>query len=262
MSSDTPSTGTLTQVSWPTLSLGERRVLGVLVEKAKTTPDVYPLSLNSLLTGCNQKSNRDPILDLTDLDVEEALVSAQKKGLAIKITGGRVERWRHSLYEAWKSHKVELAVLAELLLRGPQTEGELRGRASRMEPIDELEALRTVLRPLAERRLVVYLSPEGRRGTMVTHGFHEPEELRHLRARHRAEEAGPPIVSPQPAPRPAEAGPALARSSPAEAPSGWEARLTAALGEIAELRQTVATLQATVTDLAGQLHDLKGALGA
>src|SRR6516162_6697811 len=172
-------------MSWPVLTPNERRVLGVLVEKAKTTPDVYPLSMNSLITGSNQKSNRDPILDLSDLDVEEALVSAQKKGLIIKITGGRVERWRHSLYEAWKADKVELAILAELLLRGPQTEGELRGRASRMEPIDDLDALRSLLRPLVERRLVVYLSPEGRRGTMVTHGFHVPEELNALRARHQ-----------------------------------------------------------------------------
>src|SRR2546423_2639716 len=85
--------------SWPVLSLHERRVLGVLVEKAKTTPDAYPLSLNALVTGCNQKSNRDPVLNLSDVDVEEALGSMQKKGLVMKITGsGRVERWRHNLY--------------------------------------------------------------------------------------------------------------------------------------------------------------------
>src|SRR5262249_13584431 len=81
------------------LSLYERRVLGVFVEKAKTTPDAYPLSVNALVTGCNQKSNRDPLLNLTDLDVEETLVGLQKKGLAIKLTGGRVIRWRHALYE-------------------------------------------------------------------------------------------------------------------------------------------------------------------
>src|SRR5437867_2232056 len=74
------------------------------------------------------------------------------------------------------------AVLAELLLRGPQTEGELRARASRMEPIDDLEALRGVLRPLRDRGLIVYLAPEGRRGTTLTHGFHARDELDHLRA--------------------------------------------------------------------------------
>src|SRR6516162_7480604 len=120
---------------WPVLDMRERRVLGVLVEKAKTTPDAYPLSVNALVTGSNQKSNRDPILNLTDLEVEDTLARCQKKALAIKITGGRVVRWKHNLYEVWHVDKVELAVLGELLLRGPQTEGELRSRASRMEPI-------------------------------------------------------------------------------------------------------------------------------
>src|SRR5579875_4054580 len=179
---------------WPVLDMRERRVLGVLVEKAKTTPDSYPLSVNALVTGSNQKSNRDPILNLTDQEVEDALARCQKKGLAIKITGGRVERWKHNLYDAWHVDKVELAVLGELLLRGPQTEGELRGRASRMEPIDDLDALRAVLKPLAERGLVVYLTPEGRRGTVLTHGFHDTQELERLRSRVTAAPiAGSPI---------------------------------------------------------------------
>src|SRR6266851_2187029 len=138
---------------WPVLTCNERRLLGVLVEKAKTTPDAYPMSLNALTTGCNQKSNRDPAMNLTDDAVEETLLRLQKQNLVSKIVGGRVERWRHLLYEAWRADKVELAVLAELLLRGPQTEGELRGRASRMEPIDDLDKLRAVLKPLTERRL-------------------------------------------------------------------------------------------------------------
>src|SRR5205823_4614881 len=107
--------------TFPVLSLVERRVLGVLVEKAKTTPDAYPLSLNALVTGCNQKSNREPLLNLTDADVENALAGLQKQQLVGKIVGGRVERWRHFLYESWRVNKVELAVLAELLLRGQQT---------------------------------------------------------------------------------------------------------------------------------------------
>src|SRR5437588_574115 len=145
---------------WPVLDMQERRLLGVLVEKAKTTPDAYPMSVNALVTGANQKSNRDPILNLSEIEVEDALVRCQKKGLAIKITGGRVVRWRHSLYEAWRVDKVEVALMAELLLRGPQTEGELRTRAGRMEPINDLDALRALLKPLVERRLVVYLTPD------------------------------------------------------------------------------------------------------
>jgi uncharacterized protein YceH (UPF0502 family) len=224
----------------PALNVNERRALGVLVEKAKTTPDVYPLSMNSLVTGCNQKSNRDPVLELSDLDVEEALASVQKKGLAIKITGGRVERWRHNLYDAWHADKVELAILAELLLRGPQTEGELRGRASRMEPIADLETLRALLEPLTQRRLVVYLGPEGRRGTLITHAFHAPEELNHLRALHPAEATEPAEASSRPAPSaPAAPDAALALS----------ARLAASESAIADLRKTVSELQTAVANL-------------
>src|SRR3954468_11749370 len=172
---------------WPVLDVEERRVLGVLAEKAKTTPDAYPLSLNALVTGCNQKSNREPLLNLDVVEVEDVLASLGKKGLVVQITGGRVDRWKHRLYEAWRLGKVELAVIAELLLRGPQTEGEVRARASRMEPIAALPALRALLQPLAERRLVVYLSPEGRRGTVLTHGFHSPAELEHLKSVPRPE---------------------------------------------------------------------------
>src|SRR4051812_49838599 len=148
----------------------ERRVLGVLVEKQKTskTADSYPLTLNALTTGCNQKSNRDPVMDLTDDDVEEVLTGLQKKGLVMRMTGSRVDRFRHLLYEAWAVQKVELAVLAELLLRGPQTKGELRGRASRMDPVDTLDDLENVLRPLVERKLVVYLTHPDRRGAVLS----------------------------------------------------------------------------------------------
>jgi uncharacterized protein YceH (UPF0502 family) len=169
--------------TWPILNTLERRVLGVLVEKARTTPDAYPLSLNALVTGCNQKSNRDPVMDVDDADVQDVLEALQDKGLVILIQSGRIDRWRHSLYDTWTSDKLELAILCELLLRGAQTEGELRARASRMEPIEDLERLRTVLKSLAERKLVVYLTPERTRGTTVTHGFHSPDELSIVRTR-------------------------------------------------------------------------------
>jgi len=219
----------------PVLSVNERRVLGVLVEKAKTTPDTYPLSINALVTGCNQKSNRDPLLDLTQDEVEEALTGVQQKGLAIKITGGRVVRWRHNLYEAWRLGKVELAVMGELLLRGPQTEGELRGRASRMEPIADLDSLRALLRPMAERRLVCYLSPEGRRGTVLTHGCHAPEEVEHLRTRHKADAFGSEGDEPSAVP--------AARATQYPTTPALETRLAQACAELSELRQRVAALE-------------------
>lgn len=242
--------------AWPVLNLSERRVLGVLVEKAKTTPDIYPLSVNALVTGCNQKSNRDPILDLSEDDVDETLSELQKKGLVIKITGGRVVRWRHSLYETWHVDKVELAILGELLLRGPQTEGELRSRASRMEPIDDLDALRAVLRPLVERKVVVYLTPEGRRGTILTHGMHAPDELEGLRTRHKAEVVETAIATPSPTPRPVEAAPA----NPS-ALSALEARLNQSQSEIAALRGEVNELRNQVAALMEQVRVLKEALG-
>lgn len=247
-------TGTATD--WPVLSAHERRVLGVLVEKAKTTPDVYPLSMNSLVTGCNQKSNRDPILNLSDVDAEEALLALQKRVLVARITGGRVERWRHCLYEAWKVNKVELAILAELLLRGPQTEGELRARASRMEPIADLDALRAALGPLTERRLTVYLTPEGRRGTVLTHGFHSPKELEHLRTRHHSAADLPEDTEPAPTNSSADS-PRRDRSGAPESMHGLEE----ARAEIGQLRDVVDDLQNRVATLAEQVRQLQESLG-
>jgi uncharacterized protein YceH (UPF0502 family) len=235
--------------SWPILDVNERRVLGVLVEKSKTTPDTYPMSINALVTGCNQKSNRDPILDLTDVDVQDALVSAQKKGLTIRVTGsGRVERWKHAVYDAFKAGKVEAALLTELLLRGPQTEGELRSRASRMEPIDDLDALRALLAPLAERRLVVYLTPQGRRGTVLTHGFHAPDELERLRGRY----AGQALDDDEPRLAPAREAPPR---------PDLESELAAARAEIDALKQTVAALHTDLAAVKDELRSLKAALG-
>jgi uncharacterized protein YceH (UPF0502 family) len=230
----------------------ERRVLGVLVEKAKTTPDIYPLSVNALVTGCNQKSNRDPLLDLSDTDVEDTLAGLQKKGLVVKITGGRVVRWRHTLYESFRVGKVELAILGELLLRGPQTEGELRGRASRMEPIEDLDSLRAVLVPMAERNLVVYLSPAGRRGTVVSHGFHEPGERDRLMTLHQAEAAAAEAATPPPTVRQADSR-GLSSNS---ALTVLEGRLGEAQAEIAALKDIVTTLQASVATLTEKVEVL------
>jgi uncharacterized protein YceH (UPF0502 family) len=238
---------------WPVLDLHERRVLGVLVEKAKTTPDVYPLSVNALVSGCNQKSNREPVLNLSDLDVEDTLARCQKKGLAMKITGGRVIRWRHLLYETWHVDKADLAVLAELLLRGPQTEGELRTRASRMEPLDDLDTLRAVLKPLAERKLVVYLTAEERRGAVVTHGFHDPRELEQLRKRHAAEAVAAPSLAVAVAP--------AAPTAPPPPMAELEEGLAQARQEISSLKELVSRLQDELAQVRGEVRSLKQALG-
>ncbi len=243
---------------WPPLDALERRVLGVLVEKQKTskTADTYPMTLNALTTGSNQKSNRDPILNLSDDQVVEALARCQKKMLAIKITGSRVDRWRHNLYEVWRVDKVDLAVLAELLLRGPQTEGELRTRASRMDAIDDLEALRTVLKPLVQRNFVVYLTPEDRRGATLTHGFHDPRELEHLRARAVAQPTPVADVIGTAPVRPPE----RAASDRADTISRLEAGLAQVRDENAELKKQIADLQSGLEALQRELANLKESL--
>jgi uncharacterized protein YceH (UPF0502 family) len=249
--------------AWPNLTTTERRILGVLVEKAKTTPDAYPLSVNALVTGCNQKSNRDPVMNLSDVDMEDALASCQQKGLVTRISqagGSRVVRWRHNLYDVWHADKVELAILAELLLRGPQTEGELRGRADRMEPIVDVDALRNLLKPLVQRGLVHYLTPEGKRGTVLTHGFHPPQELQKLRA-HFASAARQletdevrPVYSQSPAVAPSVGNDDQVRQ--------LAARLDESQKEIAGLRGTVALLQTELANLRAEFHKLRDALGA
>ncbi len=247
---------------WPVLDLTERRVLGVLVEKAKTTPEAYPLSTNALVTGSNQKSNRDPLLNLSEDDVEEALSRCQRKELVIKITGGRVVRWRHYLYESWHVNKVDLALLAELLLRGPQTEGELRTRAGRMEPLDDLDALRAALRPLVERKLVVYLTPEDRRGAVLTHGFHDPAELARLRGHHASLPPAPPGPVSAPAPTASSRPPADDKVPALEAAlAETRAGLADARGKIAALEEALTELRGNFGALAQELQALKKALG-
>ena len=131
-----------TAPQWKPISAIERRILGVLVEKAKTTPDAYPMSLNALTTGCNQKNNRDPQMHLAADDVSDALDRLRGLNAVLEVHGdSRVARYKHRLYEWLGVEKVEMAVMAELLLRGAQTIGELRGRAARMEPITALRSV-------------------------------------------------------------------------------------------------------------------------
>ncbi len=181
--SGAPQTGP-TQRRWQPIATIERRVAGVLAEKAKTTPDTYPMSLAAICTGCNQKNNRWPLMQLEPDQVEEALDRLRAVGAVGLVEGyGRVQKYRHYLYDWLGVDKVELAVMTELLLRGDQTVGELRGRASRMEPIADLAALQPLLESLRAKGLLVSLTPEGR-GQVVTHALYTPREMESLRAKH------------------------------------------------------------------------------
>ena len=165
---------------WQPLTRIQRRVAGVLIEKSKTTPDSYPMSINGIKTGANQKSNRSPQMSLQEHEVEDVLYELRHIGAVIEVhSGGRVPKYKHQLYEWLGVEKVELAVLGELLLRGEQTLGDLRARASRMDRIEGLAGLKPIFRSLLEKNLVVELTPPGR-GQVVTHNLYLPEELERL----------------------------------------------------------------------------------
>jgi uncharacterized protein len=131
----------------------ETRVLGALIEKELTTPEYYPLSLNALVNACNQKSNRDPVMNLDEDSVREAMRTLEKKGLAGPADNmvSRVTKYEHRLQEAYNFTRHETAILAELLLRGPQTPGELRTRADRMHKFDDLGIALSTLQRLMKR---------------------------------------------------------------------------------------------------------------
>ena len=233
---------------WVPLSLRERRVLGVMVEKQKTTPEYYPMSIAAITTGCNQKNNRDPVVNYDPDDVEDVLQELRKKGATVLIEGsGRVVKWKHSLYEWFnlKNKPVEMAVMAELMLRGRQTEGDLRTRASRMESIPDLDSLQDVLKTLQAMNLVMYLTPpEQKRGAVVTHNLHSPTELEHVRAEFAR---AAPVYEDEPRP-------SRSAASVAAEPT-WRV-------ELISLRAEVEGLRARVDQLAAELRDLKTSLGA
>jgi uncharacterized protein YceH (UPF0502 family) len=163
------------------LSLLEARVIGCFIEKQITTPDQYPLSLNALVNACNQKSNRDPVLELDERGVQQTVDDLGRKHLVVERSGfgSRVPKYQHRFcnteYGTLKFDPQELAIVCELLLRGPQTPGELRGRASRMAPFSDVSDVEAALTRLSEREdgpFVVRLAREaGRRESRYAHLF-------------------------------------------------------------------------------------------
>jgi uncharacterized protein len=136
-----------------TLTPIEARVLGALIEKEITTPEYYPLSLNALTNACNQKSNRDPVLHVEESEVRKALNQLEYQSLvrSVSSTDSRVTKFEHRLQDAFNFYRPEVAIICELLLRGPQTPGELRTRASRMHAFEDLESVHSALSRLEKR---------------------------------------------------------------------------------------------------------------
>ena len=163
------------------LTAVEARVIGCLIEKQITTPDQYPLSLNALVNACNQKSNRDPVLDLDERTVQQTVDDLGRKHLIVEKSGfgSRVPKYQHRFcnteFGTLKFDPQELAIVCELLLRGPQTPGELRSRASRMAPFTDVSEVEAALNRLSERDdgpFVVRLAREpGRRESRYAHLF-------------------------------------------------------------------------------------------
>jgi uncharacterized protein YceH (UPF0502 family) len=141
------------------LSAAETRVLGCLLEKQRTTPDAYPLSLNALRLACNQSTNRDPVVDYDDAVVRDALHRLERRGYTRLASGAgsRAPKYRHLLADALPMREDEQAVMCVLMLRGPQTPGELKQRTERMHAFDDLAAVHATLERLIERELVARL---------------------------------------------------------------------------------------------------------
>ena len=171
----------------------QRRVLGTLMEKGFTTPDQYPMTIKGATTGCNQKSNRDPVTEYSEAEVADALEQLRQLGLVAEVftDGGRAARYRHYARHKYDFNEAQFAILCELLLRGRQQPGELRTRASRMVRVDSQEQLKSDLQSLQEKGFVQSNGPLERRGVEVDHTFYLPKENMTMSAGSFPAEDGP-----------------------------------------------------------------------
>ncbi|HTI49704.1 MAG TPA: DUF480 domain-containing protein [Planctomycetaceae bacterium] len=242
------------------LTRSQRRVLGTLIEKGITVPESYPLTVKALTAGCNQKSNREPITNYSEDDVLETLEELRGLGLAavVHTESGRTERFRHYLRRRMSDlTEPQVAVLAELLLRGRQPAGDLRARASRMAPagtLDSLDQLRHELSGLQQKSLIQTDGGLDRRGVEIDHNLYEPEENRKLAARAPGDEP-PPAVSRSAAAAvtmPSFAAPGPAPHPQIAAPAGSDV-----VGRIVALESSCAALRTENRDLRAELESLR-----
>ncbi len=214
----------------PILSLLETRVLGVLAEKQRTVPDSYPLTLNSLVSGCNQKSSRDPVIEAAEAEVQAALDSLRALSLIVETSGGRASRYAHNIERVLHIPTQSTALLTMLMLRGPQTAGELRINCERLHKFADIASVESFLAELAERTA----------GALVAELPRQPGS-RENRWMHLL--SGAPAME-QPA--------GAASASPV-------ADVT--VGEVAALKANVARLEAEVGELRARMDRLCGELG-
>ncbi|MDP2829361.1 MAG: YceH family protein [Sulfuricellaceae bacterium] len=214
----------------PLLPLLETRVLGVLAEKQLTVPDTYPLTLNALVSGCNQKSSRDPVIDAHEPEVQAAIDSLKSLTLVIESSGGRVARYAHNIERVLHLPSQSVAILVMLMLRGPQTAGELRINCDRLHRFADLSAVEAFLNELAERPA----------GSLVVELPRQPGS-RENRWAHLL--SGEPVIE---------------YASPASPQAGGDAL---SLSEIATLKLKVSSLETEVGELKAQMAKLCSELG-
>jgi len=218
------------------LTFAQTRVLGALIEKEVTTPDYYPLSLNALINACNQRSNREPVTDLDEEAVRQALHGLEDLHLAGRARGadGRVTKYEHWLGEVFNFNRAETALICVLLLRGPQTPGELRGRTERMHSFDELTDVLAGLQKLMDREPPLAAVLPRQPGT---------KELRYAHL----------LSGPVEAMRAAAFDPTVPRQAGqfAEEDAGHEERIARLEATVTELRQEVVALRQKIDDLFG-----------
>ncbi|HWI14709.1 MAG TPA: YceH family protein [Burkholderiales bacterium] len=216
----------------PVLSLLETRVLGVLAEKERTVPDTYPMTLNALLAGCNQKTSRDPIVNATETEVQAAVDSLKSMSLVIESSGGRVSRYTHNIERVLQIPRQATALLTVLMLRGPQTAGELRINCERLHKFEDISAVEAFLHELAERAsgaLVAELPRQA--GTRETRWMHLLSG---------AAPSAPPVAQGDPA-------------SQVDAASLSAGEVTALKANVARLQAEVDRLTATVAKICSEL---------
>jgi uncharacterized protein len=240
----------------------QRRVLGVLLEKAFTVPDQYPMTLKATTTGCNQKSNREPVTNYEEIDVSDALEDLRKLGFVgvIQTEGGRTERYRHYLRIKTELTGPQLAILTELMLRGRQQLGELRTRASRMVAIESQEDLRRELQAMLDANLVCSNGPLERRGIEVDHNLY-PDGEKHDALPTFSER--PPEDSNDRSDAPNSVPHSASRSACfiAPTPSASDERVVGLEATVRELKDDLAAIRDEFRALQDRFEDLRRQLG-
>ena len=249
-------------VSLKNMPRKQRRVLGVLLEKAFTVPDQYPMTLKSTTTGCNQKNNRDPISNYDEDDVLETLNALQERGLiaCVHTESGRTERYRHYMRHKTPLNEQQLAIMTELMLRGKQQLGELRTRASRMVGIETQDDLRRELQALMAVGLVRANGPLERRGIEVDHDLYPDNENHEPLAVYQADDDDRPALSPSNL----TANTATAQPghhSAKEGASAGNERISALESAIRDLRDELASVRIEFRLLQDRFDDLRRQLG-